>query len=242
MRKSTLIAVAVASVSSVAVGTPVAYYGFDGDFSSSIGGAPDLTIVGNDDIGFGQSNVSGVTTGSWSWEHFSGLRLDTSSLLTGDAWTVGISYAHSEVDGWRKIIDTQNLQSDSGWYNDRASMLQFAGGTTGSQQLMADVFADVVISFDGTSAVGYVNGIKSGDSSMSDASGISADDLLYFFIDDIQTNGNEAGDGTVASIVIWDTALSQSEVADLEPLVSIPAPSAVLAMGLSGLAATRRRR
>ena len=233
---------AACAVACAASASPVGIYQSNGTFESSIAGAPDLDVVGIGGLGFSTSLVDGVNTGTWSWQAGTGLRADTASILSGSQWSVGIAFAHDGVSGFRKILDTRDRVSDRGWYNySGTDALGFFSSDSGSEALGPGVFADVVITFDGATGRGFVDGSLSAASSQSEAA-LSAEALMHFFIDDAATGFRETGSGSVASIVIWDRALSASEVADLGALVSIPAPSVVSILSIGGLVAARRRR
>ena len=104
---------------SASAATLVADYEFNGNFSSSVAGAPDL--VATDPLG-----TSSFTGGVYNWTGASeptadqgGLTFDSTGLLNPTSYTVALNFKFNEGNNaWRRIVDVQNRQSDNGFYVD----------------------------------------------------------------------------------------------------------------------------
>jgi hypothetical protein len=100
-----------------AAGTLVADYEFNGNLSSSVGGAPNL--LATDPLG---TNSFGAGVYNWTGTKFpttdrGGLTFDSTGLLNPTSYTVDLRFKFNEgANAWRRIVDVQNRQSDNGFY------------------------------------------------------------------------------------------------------------------------------
>ena len=196
---------------------PVAVYPFNGDFSSLVPGAPDLTPVGEGGTSFQTQTFVGRTTGTWVAPIRNGLVLDTSGFLGGDAWTVGITFRYDGfLGGYRKILDTQNRTVDFGWYSFPGSPLGYFPTGSGPTPFFEEEVT-VVIAVDGADARGYLDGALEVTVSGRPEINIGIDGLIHFLLDDFPFNAEDA-DATIAAIFVWDVALDDDAVAGLLPL------------------------
>jgi len=200
--------------------SPVADYQFNGTLASSISGAPDLATVGsgtqiNGDFVNGTSQlVLKFTAGS-------GLLLSptTSILSNPGVYTIRLLARHYETTSYEKYIDFSNLQDDVGLYDNSGYLGLYPEGF-GQDLTIVPVYVEVVMTRDASGiAKGYINGVLQfiDDDSVNLAGFISNANTLYFFLDDIASGSGEVADGAVARITIWNTVLSDQEVAALEP-------------------------
>lgn len=228
MRTTLLVCTCALATAPLLAGAPstpelVAVYPFNGDYTSQVPGAPDLGVVNPGGESFLDQTFTGRTTGTWSWPALTGLVLDTKGLLTGDSWTVGITFRFDLTTSYNKILDTQNRTLDAGWYNNPSFQFTYFPSGLGHQQFSSGQEVTVVISSDGTRAMGYLDGVFSADSSVRPDATLGDDGLLHFFLDDLPF-ANEVSSGTVAAIFVWDGELDAADVADLLPLPQLIEP------------------
>lgn len=122
---------AMAAASSAAVDAGplvVATYHFNDDLNAAEAGAPTLTSV--DPLGrngFEDAVVHGVTQRVFHWDGTgapaldqAGLTLDATGLVHYDSYSVALTFEFLEAaefgGGRRRIVDTQDRQSDDGFY------------------------------------------------------------------------------------------------------------------------------
>lgn len=199
----------------------------------------------------GLGGVAGATTYLFTAQQ--GLSLASPALSDPGTYSIALRFSFLEVSGYRRILDFKNLTSDTGLYV-LSSNLNFFNFASGSGAPIAAVFpVDVVITRDAvTSTVnGYVNGTLAFSFNDAGGAGVFSNDIAYFFRDD-NSVGGEASGGYVDRIMIWNNALTGSEVAALDlgndpgsgGGSPVPEPSTLTALLASGgaLAAMARRR
>jgi hypothetical protein len=254
MKSSVLAAVGALSfvtANAFAAAIPVAEYAFNNNFNSSIGGAPALTAVDplgssgfRTDTVFGQTRTVYDFTGTTSAQ--SGLSLNVAGLLSSNStYTVEMQFQFTERDrGWRRILDSQNRQSDNGFYVNTSNQLAvypFAGASSFSN----GAYHDVVLSNNNGVITFYLDG-GAQNTITSNVMNISPANLLNFFLDNTVGGGaGEYSSGSVALIRVFDAALTGTDVGSLpQAPTAVPEPAtlALLVPGLlAGIAARRRR-
>jgi sugar lactone lactonase YvrE/P pilus assembly chaperone PapD len=208
----------------VVVPAPRADYQFQNALSSSIGGAPSLTNLGNNT--FTTATVDETQRTVLRFAQNDGLSLSpTTGVIPNDTYTVVVFFAFNDVSGFRRILDVKNGTSDNGLYVQSGS-LRFFGGAFGSgTPVAANTFVQVVLTRDSSkNVVGYVNGVQ--QFSFVDSSDIGVIDVnntLRFFRDD----GSEASAGSVARIRLFNSALTATQVSALDRLPSSVAGQAI---------------
>jgi hypothetical protein len=224
-----LAALAFGLVSHVASGAQTHWYQFNGDLSDSQGGP---SLVANGGTTF---------AGGYSFAANQGLSL--TGALSANVYTIDLTFSLGTKAGWSKIVDFKGLDVDSGLYRfmlPTGGALQIcdcstqinspAGLIVDNQSVRVTLTRDA-----GNLVTQYVNGAAVG--TYQDNSGIftfsTPGQVAHFFRDDQFTGGGESVAGTVTRIVLFDSALTASEVATLAP---VPEPES-WAMLLAGIVA-----
>ena len=200
----------------------------------------------NDSVGSVALTADGGTLGSGIYTFGSNQGLTLSSgLVSGDSYSIEMNFNYSSLSGWQKIVDFADKTSDNGLYT-YGNNLQFYPTVTGTTSLTTGTNENLVITRDSSTQVftAYLNGIQ--EFSFVDNSSLAvfsaANNVIHFFEDDSATGYREAASGAVNSISIWDDALTASQVANLNSgAVPEPASIALLAAGLLGFCASRRK-
>lgn len=243
--------------------TLVARYDFDGTLASSIAGAPSLVAI--DPLSrnrFESATVAGQPRTVYRWDgngelpqNQAGLTLDATGLVNYGSYSVAITFEFTELPafggGWRRILDTQNRQSDSGFYsspdyqNDALQAVELTPGaqlvTLGTTPFTTPGFHEVVISVDTVDGHGVVKGWLDGKLELTASYDQFALDnannpghLLHFFADNLVDQAQqEFADGRIASLELYDGVFAP---------VPEPGPSALVLAGLAVLVARNRGR
>jgi len=233
-------------------------YQFQSTLASSVPGAPALVDVGVDPNTYIVDSVDGVNRVVLHFVQDSGVALSpTTGVTNGSTYTIVILAKLDSEQGFNRYV-AFDPTADEGLYvtNDsitNTGALTFFDLATGpGKPIVNDTYRQIALTRSaGGTLVGYVDGVQ--QFSVADPGGagvVSAAKTLRFFIDD---NGEAAEDGEVARIRVYDTALSPSEIAELDrlPPVFIPqvpalSPMAMLALAallsLAAAIALRRRR
>ena len=177
--------------------------------------------------------------GTYSFAPNQGLTL--TGAVSANVYTIDLTFSFGPKANWSKIADFNSGSVDAGWYRFGTSLEICAcspkidsapGAFVDDQSVRVTLTRDA-----GNLVTQYVNGTVAG--SYLDTSGVFSvsqpTNQVRFFIDDAATGGSEAAAGVVSRIVIFDSALSASEVATLTPLAPVPEPGA-WAMLLAGIA------
>lgn len=181
-----------------------------------------------------------------------GLKLDTTGLVNYSSYSVALTFEFASQavhgGGWRRVIDTQNRQSDNGFYVNPNNLLELvqvnslpAGPTTFTTPGFHDVVMTVSPTLGGRQLVHtYLDGTLQASATM-DVMGLDHPDnpghLLHFFVDNVAADAQqEFANGRIASLQLYDGVIVPSPV---------PEPSQVVMMlvgALGVLIGVRHRR
>jgi hypothetical protein len=218
----------VSAVANAAV--PVATYTFNNTLAAVEAGAPALVSV--DPLGLNQfemASVNGVNQPVFHWDgsgdnplNNAGLKLDTTGLVDYENYSVEMVFEFLERaqfgGGWRRIMDTQNRQSDNGFYVEPGNRLQVYSVVTGSTLFMTPGFHHVLLT---NFVVGGTREVKayldSGLELTSSTDQLNLDNsnnpghLLQFFLDNTAGPAElEYADGRIAYLRIYNGVVAYS--------------------------------
>lgn len=238
----------------------VATYDFGNNFNANEPGAPALTPV--DPTGtsvFVTDMVLGQMRRVWQFNGVNsppsqqaGLSLNTTGLVPPESYSVDMVFEFTQSpNAWRRIIDVQNRQSDSGFYVDPSNNLDIFPVSGSSAAWTNNIFHHVVLTNDGAMVAVYLDGISQFSTSttlLNIDNGNNPGLVMNFFLDNVVAGGQgEWSGGEVALIRMWNRVLTPAEAQALanNPF-AVPEPSSWLLIGLGGavlaLAAMRRKR
>ena len=235
----------------------VATYKFNNSFAAEQAGAPALISINPlGTNGFESAVVDGSLQQVFHWRGagdspltHAGLQLDATGLVTYDNYSIDMTFEFladaAFGGGWRRIVDTQNRQSDNGFYVDPDNFLQVYPVATGSTIFTTPGFHHVVLSNFVNGNVREVKAYLDGVLQLvSDTDQLNLDNannpghLLHFFVDNLAGPAQqEYADGRIAALTIYDGIL----------VGNVPEPTtwALMLGGLvavSSLAARRKAR
>ena len=235
----------VAASTSMAAPVEVATYKFNNTLAAEQVTAPALLSV--DPLGtngFETAMVNGSSQQVFHWRGHgndptmqAGLTLDATGLVSYDNYSISMTFefltASEFGGGWRRIVDTQNRQSDNGFYVDPGNFLQVYPVVTGSTTFTTPGFHEVVLSNLVNGNVREVKAYLDGVLQLqSDTDQLNLDNpnnpghLLHFFLDNLAGPAQlEYADGRIASLTLYDGIL----------VGTIPEPTTWVLM-LAGLA------
>lgn len=234
----------------------VATYDFNNNLNAVQGGVVALTPVDPESTsGFQTATVFGTSRTVYQFngvnsppEDQGGLQLDTTGLISSNTYSVEIVFELDQRnDAWRRILDSLDRQSDSGFYVDPSNNLDVypVGGT--SSAFVTGQFFDVFLTVDSSNTVtGYISGAQqfTETTAVMDLS----THYLNFFLDNLAGGGiGEWSSGEVSLIKLFNTALTPTQVANetADPFsgTGVPEPSTWLLIVGSGsvLAAFKRK-
>jgi hypothetical protein len=240
----TVLAMAIACVAGTAVlaapagASPkiTADYRFEGNFKSSNGSVanlhPEELIRVCPCAKFRTTKVGGTKQGVWQWLMGDGLRLKDAAAALGHhgrSYTFVMLVKLDTVDGYRKLIDFDNLLADAGIYTYNGVLYPYPHSvdTTGTFVQPGDWFQIVVTRDASGELKGYGGGVCApGDPcllmhhffTVSDSDRyevLGADKVLHFLEDDQASGGTEATGGEIARLRIYDDPLSRKAIKHL---------------------------
>ena len=222
----------------ISAATLTADYRFQGNLNDSLPGGTPLT---------GNGGTVGATTYDFSY----GQGLFGSGILAdGGDYSLVIRFLFTENASWNKFVDFKNRTSDCGQYVN--GTLNFFCLGAGGPTFTTDVFHNVVLTRNGTTGLysAYLDGNLA--FSVTDLGGTASFSInnrtMYFMGDDLSTSNAENSPGSLDRIRIYDGALTQAEISNLdlsEPTntsaVPEPQTAGIFAAAAAGLVMLRRR-
>jgi hypothetical protein len=175
-----------------------------------------------------------------------GLRLDATGLVAYDNYSVELTFEFLEPaafgSGWRRILDTQNRQSDNGFYVAPENVLQVYPVISGSTIFTTPGFHNVVLTnfvVNGTREVkAYLDGnleLVSNTDQLNLDNANNPGHLLHFFVDNLAGPAQqEFADGRIASLRLYDGVII--------PSVPEPASALLVLLGLMPICLAGRRK
>jgi hypothetical protein len=241
---------------------PVATYGFQNTFAADQSGVASLTAV--DPLGtsgFVTDTLYGQTRQVYNFNgqasppaNQSGLTVNTTSLISPTVYSVATVFEFNGNAGWRRILDVQNRQSDSGFYVDPSNNLDVFPVAGGTAAFTAGVYHSVVLTVSSGTVNAYLDGILQFTSNttvmnITDTAD-NPNNLMGFFLDNVVADGQgEYSTGKIGLIQLYNGVLGQTQITEIanNPFgTSVPEPSSIALMGLGVtgvmLAARRRNR
>jgi len=197
----------------------VATYTFNGTLNAVQPGVAPLTAV--DSLGTSGFQTATVFGNSQTTYHFDGaanpvsdqggLDFNTTGLISSNDYSVEMVFELDDQDGWRRVLDSLDRQSDYGLYIDPNNNLDlYPNGGAGSP-FTSDAFFDLFVTVDPSGTVnGYFGGVEQ-FSEISPNLDVSTN-TLGFFLDNVVGGGQgEWSSGNVALIKVFNTALTADQ-------------------------------
>jgi hypothetical protein len=146
--------------------------------------------------------------------------------------------------GWERIVDTQNRQSDNGFYVEPGDRLQVYPVVTGTTEFTRPGFHTVLLTNFVQGGVREVKAYLDGNLELtSDTDQLNLDNannpdhLLYFFVDNLADAAQqEFADGRIASLRLFSGIVVPAQVPEPGTLALL------VGIGATGLLALRRRK
>jgi hypothetical protein len=238
------------AVTAASAATLVASYGFNNTLGADQTGVPSLVSV--DPLGtngFENATVNGNVQPVFHWQgnaapptQQAGLTLDTTGLVQYENYSLELVFEFLQPaqagGGWRRIVDTQNRQSDNGFYVDPGNHLQVYPVITGSTLFTTPGFHDVVLTNFVTGSQREVKAYLDGVLQLqSDTDQLNLDNannpghILSLFLDNVAGPAqNEFADGRIASFRLYDGIITPTNVPEPEAYALTLAGLCVVAM------------
>jgi len=260
----TAIAASLVLVCAVRVGlgaTAVATYDFNNNFIANEGGAPALSVT--DPLGtsaFSTDTVFGSPRTVWNFNGAAspvtdqaGVTLNTTGLVAPESYSVDMVFKFTDrIGAWRRILDVQNRQSDSGLYVDPSNNLDIFPISGSTAAWTNDTYHHLVMTDNGTTVITYLDGISQFTTPTTEMNldfdpVNNPNKLLGVFLDNVVAGGQgEWSPGSVALVRLWDGVLSAADAQTLatNPFAPIttPEPASLSVLGLGAMGLLLRRR
>lgn len=219
-------AVFFASASLAAAATLVASYDFDNSLAANESGVPALEAI--DPLGLNVFETAAVngqsrTVYRWSGNGISsldnaGFKLKTTGLLTYNDYSVALTFEFLSPalfgGGWRRIMDFENRQSDSGFYVspvDNIQAVQVPAIFDGTTEFTTPGFHNVLLTVSPDGARQRVKAYLDGNLELAVTTDFFSLDnannpgnLLHFFVDNTSGGAQqEFANGRIASLKIF---------------------------------------
>jgi len=266
--KYTLLLIGAVLISTLLV-TPAAHaqtlkaqYLFGGNLASSVPGAPNLTSVDPEsDNAFVTDTVDGSSRTVFQWQGLAsppadqaGLSLNTTGLIPASSYSVDMVFSLASItggDGWVRLIDVENRQSDDGFYVNPSHQLDVYDASGSGGTVSANTYENVALTVSGTTVTAYLNG----NVAFTDTTGLMAianpGNLMDFFLDNTVGGGQgEFSNGKIALLDIYSGVLSAGQVAAINnsPLPTqggssvpeLPGTAGLMSFAVAGLVAIKK--
>ena len=224
LQRALVTAALAAALTSAGAATPVATYLFNGNLAAVETGAPALVAI--DPLAanrFETAVVGGVSQSVYHWDGSgseaslnAGLQLNASGLVQYNNYSIEMVFEFLEPaafgGGWRRIVNTQNRQSDDGFYVEPGNRLQVYPDVTGTTVFTSPGFHRVVLSNFVVGGVREVKAYLDGNLELTSGSDqlnldlvTNPGHLLHFFVDNLASNAQqEFADGRIAYLRLYD--------------------------------------
>ena len=227
MRFLCLAALMMAVMASAANAAFVNSYDFDTDLSDTLGNGNDLTSSGG--------TVSG---GRYSFSENEGLEL-TSALLDTSNYGIEMKLRSDDsVSGWNKLIDFEQLSSDSGLYVFEGDL--FFWYLPSANSPMISIGTDFIVGLERKAGIisVFLDGALRYTAIDTLGEAVSSSNILNFLVDDTAITG-EAFAGSVDWIRIHEDSSTFGQAPSAVPE---PASLAMWGLGAIGMMFARRKR
>lgn len=191
-------------------------YDFHYNLKEQSATGPDMTSQCNGTYNWGSFPKIGTGKIVYNFDKGCGITFNDSNnnLLASGSYTIELFFKLDTINGYKKIIDYNNLGSDKGFYNRSGKLVLYPNFNSDTSFIDSGQYQYVVVTRDGTSKKMHVYYNDSMVGSYTDNSGdymYGANKHLVFFQDDNGTN-NEESSGAVAMIHISNYAMDSTEV------------------------------
>ena len=177
-----------------------------------------------------------------------GLQFVNANLMNANSYSIEMYFSLDAISGWRRIIDTKDRSEDTGFYVLNGG-LQLYPSNLGAGTFNANTYYHVILTFDGATAVAYLNGSPESTQATSYYS-LPVSNVISLFLDNTAGPAqNEYSAGRIAWARFYDGALNSTEALaaygaasrfDPGP-TSTPEPSAFALMMAGALCLAGRR-
>jgi Ca2+-binding RTX toxin-like protein len=189
-------------------------------FNNTLGGFGVASLLPVNGTGaFAPESVFGTTRPVYQFAAGSGLSLDTSGLPSQSEYSIEIWFRLEDVLGFKKLVDFDGLQADTGLYVISGYLQLFGDGSEPISTLTinANEYNRLLMT---RSASGVVSVYLNEQLTLSFTDNAVVSDIstgaLNFFVDDVATGNTEVSAGAVAQIRLFDKALTPDEVATFD--------------------------
>lgn len=230
---ATAAALSLFTVTTGNAATLVSQFTFDSGYTDNAGGA---TATG----------VGSVSGGRYNFGIDEGLSVTMGAPLS--AYSIVFSLEFDYFNTYNRLLDISGQTSDNGLYVNNTGLRYYnaAGGFGPSGAFTPNVDATVVLTFDGTTTTGYVDGSQAFSFAQSGA-GYLGTLTSFDLFDDDHPPGVEEAPGSLDFLEVYSGVLTSTEVAAYTgpaPISPVPLPAGgmLLLTGLFGAVALKRRK
>ncbi len=227
----------------------VASYNFNNTLAANQAGVAALTSIDPGSVnGFETAMVNGQSQRVFRWggsgstaAQQGGLSLNATGLVSYDNYSIEMVFLFDSDaqfgGGWRRIVDTQNRQSDNGFYVDPDNFLQVYPVVLGTTAFTNMTYRSVVMTNFVVNGVREVKAYLDGKLELqSDTDQLNLDNtnnpghLLHFFVDNLAGPAQqEWASGRIASLKLYDGVVV--------PVTTVPEPGSLALVLLAACAA-----